>query len=117
MATVSPEADRTKIEELLDACELPLAVYVFGRPRLMQSRCEIGAGRRRISERRGLDLLAENENGFTILYPVRPFRLELPSGTPAIFAADLVHSPDPAAEIRSWHSIPASDFNFSRRLR
>jgi len=117
MATASPEADQTKLKELLDACELPLAVYVFGRPRLMQSRCGIGAGRRRISERRGLDLLVENENGFTILYPARPFRLELPGGTPAIFAADLVHSPDPAAEIRSWRSIPAGDFNFSRRLR
>lgn len=116
-ATASLEADRLKLEELLRTTPLPIVVYVFGRPTLMRSRAKITKNTIHIAERRGLRLLVENEAEFTTVYPEKPFRFDLTEQANAIFAIDLVHSICPQEEIFSWGKVPATDFNFSGKLK
>ncbi len=115
--TISLEADEVKIEELASASALPLSIYLFGRPKLMQSRNTIANNGLVISEKRGLELNVVIERDLSVFYPKIPYRIPVPAFANLIRTIDLVFSPDPLYEINNWQKVVAEQFNYSRKLR
>jgi collagenase-like PrtC family protease len=118
-ATVSVEADATKLEAILRRAPLPCSVVVFGRPALVVTRAELPAAvvHAELEDRRAARMRARRSGGLWELRPVRPFDLrgtQLPAAV-SHAVADLVASPDPIAE---WMEpvAGASTFNLDRTL-
>ncbi|HRR28267.1 MAG TPA: hypothetical protein P5270_02805, partial [Victivallales bacterium] len=116
-AVISMEADKEKVSDLVMASKIPLVLYVFGRPKLMLSRARISEKDIKISEKRGCHLNLLNREGFSIIYPELPFRLDISKNINAIFAMDLTFSSDPLSEIHEWQNLPAGNFNFLSKLK
>ena len=65
--TLSPEADRRKLEELSAACSVPCSLLVFGRPPLLTTRAKIPRklSRQDHDQPRGVRLIPRREQGLT----------------------------------------------------
>jgi putative protease len=118
--TASLEADLSQIEDLLISCRIPLTVYVFGRPKLMQTRVGFPPNKTTLREKRGTAMSSFFAGNHTVFYPVMPFRMPF---SPALnlsnahFGLDLVFSPRPTIELKEWKNLPAVSFNLERKLR
>jgi U32 family peptidase len=122
--TLSPEADRRKMEEMTAHCPAPCSLVVFGRPALVTTRVELSeeefAGQI-LEDRRGVRLKVRRENGLWVLRPVEPFDLRGCQNDrirARHLVVDLVGSDDPAGD---WYDVPLPKsrrflFNYDRTL-
>lgn len=122
-ATLSPEADRGKLESVAANCPLPCSLVVFGRPPLMISRVDLPEEfvNRSFADRRGTNVQARRERGLWVFRPAEPFDLRDVEDDRIVVkhqVVDLVGSPQP---LRDWNTAkarrkPPFHFNFDRRL-
>lgn len=121
--TISIEADRKQIEDLVLQKATPLNMYIFGRPELMVTRVNIEGhtGAKLLEDRRGTKVKLVKRNDITAVVPCTPFSLVGENNLAAShFIADLVYSSNPVEEYKSIVSEKISDgtkFNYDRTLR
>jgi hypothetical protein len=122
--TLSPEADRRKLEELTAHCPMPCSLIVFGRPPLLTSRVQLSNEEfrdRTFVDRRDVRIRGRRERGLWVFRPVEPFDwrdLRNDRIRVAHLVVDLVGSDDPAAE---YGALPGRGdkpfrFNYKRTL-
>jgi len=120
--TLSPEAGRRQLQDVVAACPVPCSMVVFGRPRLMISRVRPPAEflGRTLTDRRGTRAVAREENGLWVLRAAEPFDLrEVRNNRIRVrhLVVDLTGSTDP---LRDWsppkRRRPSGRFNYDRGL-
>ncbi|MCC6126450.1 MAG: U32 family peptidase [Pirellulales bacterium] len=121
--TLSPEADRHRLEDLSAQCGVPCSLVVFGRPPLLSTRVKMPEDMlgKVFSDRRGANLVPRRERGLTVFRPVEPYDLRDLSNEKiraAHLVVDLVGAQDPVGD---WHAIPTAEdrplrFNYERTL-
>lgn len=72
--TVACEIDKEQLEDLASASDVPLSLFVFGRPQLMVTRAILPELFRDgcMTDGRGISLITEHEGELTILRPKQP---------------------------------------------
>ncbi len=121
--TLSPEADRRKLEDVAASCPVPCSLVVFGRPPLMITRVEMPEDYpgKTLTDRRDTRVTVRREGGLWVVRPVHPFDLrDIQSEHLRVkhLIVDLVGSPNPQ---RDWHQRPPRRkepfrFNYDRKL-
>jgi len=121
--TLSPEADRRKLEDVAASCTLPCSLVVFGRPPLMITRVELPEGYlgKTLTDRRDTHVTVRREGGLWVVRPVYPFDLrDIQNERLHVkhLVVDLVGSQNPQ---RDWHQrTPRRKqvfrFNYDRKL-
>jgi hypothetical protein len=122
LVTLSPEADRRKLERLTANCPVACSLIVYGRPPLMISRVDLPAeyARQLLSDRRDNQVGAARENDLWVLRPTTPFDLRRTDNERILarhLEVDLIGSPDP---VREWcgdrRGAATFTFNYRRKL-
>ena len=123
--TASVEADREQLEDLSTVCPLPLSLYIYGRPALLQTRVELPHEflGKIYTDARETAMIPRREGSLTVFRPVAPYSW-LDLRNPQLRACHLVAdlngaSPDPVTELRAiLAGKPAGlRFNYDRTLR
>jgi putative protease len=120
--TLALEADRQQLEDISEHCPVACSVVVFGRPPLFVTRVELSADRfadKTLTDRRGVSLRPQQENGLWVFRPVEPFDwrgLRNENIRARHLVMDLIGSPEPGAEFARPAAAPARLFNYGRSL-
>lgn len=121
--TLSPEADRRKLEDVAASCPVPCSLVVFGRPPLMITRVELPEDDlgKTLTDRRDTRVTVRQEGGLWVVRPIQPFDLRDVQNERLLvkhLVVDLVGSPNPHRDWQSQTSRRKSvfRFNYDRRL-
>jgi hypothetical protein len=122
--TLSVEADRAALDDVVKACGVPCSLVVYGRPALMLTRVALPEEwrGRAFEDRRGIRMIPRREGPLLAFRPAQPFdicAIRNPSVHVAHLVADLAAASDPAAE---WQKLLGNRaptgfrFNYARLL-